>query len=95
MSVLCRQPKTQVLVNLNSIVQQNNTSIMNRLSSVPATGEARTYCRFVVYPQKLQAPEHSLLQQCMNYILHYTYRQNICLAHMASPKQENLKALRN
>lgn len=56
MSVLCRQPKTQVLVNLNSIVQQNNTSILNRLSSVPATGEARTYCRFVVNPQKLQAP---------------------------------------
>lgn len=95
MSVLCRQPKTQVLVNLNSIVQQNNTSIMNRRSAVPATGETRTYWRFVVNPQKLQAPEHTLLQQSMNYILYYMYRQNICLAHMASPEQENLKALLN
>lgn len=31
----------------------NNTELMNRLSSVPATGEARTYCRpFVVNPSK-------------------------------------------
>lgn len=71
MSVLCRQPKTQVLVNLNSIVQQNNTSIMNRLSSVPATGEARTYCRFVVNPQKLQAPEHSPAAVYELYIILY------------------------
>ena len=72
---------------------ENNTKLMNRLSSVPATGEAML-TPFVVNPKKTPGP-WTLSPAAVYELYIVLYIQNICPAHMASPEQKNLKALLN